>query len=53
MKKTSICIAVAVAATLLVSGSRKRGEPIPYAPFISAGALVALLGAGASFTSLS
>ena len=42
-----------VAATLLVSGGRKRGEPIPYAPFISAGALVALLGAGASFTGLS
>lgn len=42
-----------VALALLVSGQRKRGEPIPYAPFISAGALVTLLGLGSTFTSLS
>jgi prepilin signal peptidase PulO-like enzyme (type II secretory pathway) len=42
-----------VALALLVSGRRKRGEPIPYAPFISAGALTTLLGLGATFTSLS
>ena len=41
----------AVAATMLVSGRRKRGEPIPYAPFISGGALVTLLWLGAAFTS--
>jgi prepilin signal peptidase PulO-like enzyme (type II secretory pathway) len=41
-----------VALALLVSGLRKRGEPIPYAPFISAGALVTLLGLGSTFTSL-
>jgi prepilin signal peptidase PulO-like enzyme (type II secretory pathway) len=42
----------AVAVLLLVSGLRKRGEPIPYAPFISAGALAALLWQGAAFVSL-
>lgn len=42
-----------VAATLLVSGRRKRGEPIPYAPFIAGGALVTLLWLGATFNSLS
>ncbi len=43
----------AVASVLLVSRQRKRGEPIPYAPFISAGALVTLLGLGATFTRFS
>jgi len=43
----------AVAAVLLVSRQRKRGEPVPYAPFISAGALVTLLGLGATFTRFS
>jgi prepilin signal peptidase PulO-like enzyme (type II secretory pathway) len=42
----------AVAAFLLVSGLRKRGEPIPYAPFISAGALTVLLWRGAAFIEL-
>ena len=41
-----------VAALLLVSGLRKRGEPIPYAPFISAGALAALLWQGTAFIRL-
>ena len=41
-----------VAVLLLVSGLRKRGEPIPYAPFISAGALAALLWQGAAFVDL-
>jgi len=40
------------AALLLVTRLRKRGEPIPYAPFISAGALVALLWQGAAFVEL-
>jgi prepilin signal peptidase PulO-like enzyme (type II secretory pathway) len=40
------------AALLLVFGIRKRGEPIAYAPFISAGALVALLWRGAAFANL-
>jgi prepilin signal peptidase PulO-like enzyme (type II secretory pathway) len=38
-----------VAVALLVSGVRKRGEPIPYAPFISAGAIAVLLWRGAAF----
>jgi len=42
-----------VAALLLITGARKRGEPIPYAPFIAAGALAALLSQGAAFVSLS
>ena len=42
----------AVAAALLMSGLRKRGEPIPYAPFIVIGALVTLLWQGAAFASL-
>ena len=41
-----------VAAVLLIGGLRKRGEPIPYAPFISAGGLAALLWAGGSFERL-
>ncbi len=41
-----------VAATLLLSGLRKRGEPIPYAPFIALGAGAALLWQGAAFVSL-
>lgn len=40
------------AALLLVTRARKRGEPIPYAPFISAGALVALLWQGTAFVDL-
>lgn len=41
-----------VAALLLVLRLRKRGEPIPYAPFISAGAVAALLWQGAAFAQL-
>jgi leader peptidase (prepilin peptidase)/N-methyltransferase len=41
-----------VAVLLLVSRRRKRGEPIPYAPFISAGTLLTLLWYGSSFASL-
>ena len=40
------------AALLLITRLRKRGEPIPYAPFISAGALTALLWQGAAFVEL-
>ena len=39
----------AVAVLLLVTGLRKRGEPIPYAPFISAGGIVALRSQGSAF----
>ena len=39
----------AVAVFLLLTGLRKRGEPIPYAPFISAGGIVALLSQGSAF----
>jgi prepilin signal peptidase PulO-like enzyme (type II secretory pathway) len=42
-----------LAALLLITGARKRGEPIPYAPFIAAGALTALLWQGAAFVALS
>jgi Flp pilus assembly protein protease CpaA len=42
----------AAATLLLVSGRRKRSEPIPYAPFISLGALAALLWPGAAFVQL-
>ncbi|MCH7811833.1 MAG: prepilin peptidase, partial [Chloroflexi bacterium] len=42
----------AVAAFLLATGRRSKGEPIPYAPFISAGGLAALLWAGGSFERL-
>jgi leader peptidase (prepilin peptidase)/N-methyltransferase len=42
----------AVAVVLLVTGLRKRGEPIPYAPFIAAGALAALFWQGTAFVSL-
>lgn len=42
----------AVAVLLLVTGARHRREPIPYAPFISAGALAALLWQGTAFVSL-
>jgi prepilin signal peptidase PulO-like enzyme (type II secretory pathway) len=41
------------AALLLITRARKRGEPIPYAPFIATGALAALLWQGAAFVSLS
>ena len=41
-----------VAAVLLISGLRSKGEPIPYAPFISAGALATLLWQGAAFVRL-
>ncbi|MGB2694301.1 MAG: A24 family peptidase [Dehalococcoidia bacterium] len=40
------------AALLLITGLRKRGEPIPYAPFIAAGALATLLWQGAAFVNL-
>ncbi len=40
------------ALLLLVTGLRKRGDPIPYAPFISAGALAALLWRGTAFVDL-
>ena len=40
------------AVFLLLTGLRKRGEPIPYAPFISAGALAVLLWQGAAFVAL-
>jgi leader peptidase (prepilin peptidase)/N-methyltransferase len=39
----------AVALFLLLTGLRKRGEPIPYAPFIAAGGLAALLWQGTAF----
>ena len=42
----------AVAAFLLATGRRSKGEPIPYAPFISTGGLVVLLWQGAAFTHL-
>ena len=41
-----------VATFLLVTGLRKKGEPIPYAPFISAGGLAVLFWQGAAFVSL-
>jgi prepilin signal peptidase PulO-like enzyme (type II secretory pathway) len=41
-----------IALLLLVTGLRKRGEPIPYAPFISIGAIVALLWRGSAFIDL-
>jgi prepilin signal peptidase PulO-like enzyme (type II secretory pathway) len=42
----------AVAVFLLVTGLRKKGEPIPYAPFISAGGLAVIFWQGAAFVSL-
>jgi len=42
-----------VAALLLVTGVCRRHEPIPYAPFVSAGALIALLWRGPAFIQLS
>ena len=42
----------AAAAFLLVTGLRGKGEPIPYAPFISAGGLAVLLWQGAAFAQL-
>lgn len=42
----------AVAAILMLSGLRHRGDPIPYAPFISAGALAVMLWQGVAFHSL-
>ena len=41
-----------VAVLLLITGVRKRGEPIAYAPFIALGAVTALLMWGAAFTTL-
>lgn len=41
-----------VATLLLVLRLRRRGQPIPYAPFISFGALAALLWQGAAFVQL-
>ncbi|MCI0777958.1 MAG: prepilin peptidase [Chloroflexi bacterium] len=41
-----------VATFLLVTGLRKKGEPIPYAPFISAGGIAVLFWQGAAFVSL-
>ena len=40
------------AVLLLATGLRKRREPIPYAPFISAGALATLLWQGTAFVSV-
>jgi prepilin signal peptidase PulO-like enzyme (type II secretory pathway) len=40
------------AAFLLVTRIRKRGEPIPYAPFISAGGLAVLFWQGTAFAGL-
>ena len=42
----------AVAVFLLVTGLRRRGDPIPYAPFISVGALATLLWQGTAFVRL-
>jgi prepilin signal peptidase PulO-like enzyme (type II secretory pathway) len=41
-----------VALVLLVFRIRGKGEPIPYAPFIAAGALVAMLAQGTAFYDL-
>ncbi len=41
-----------VALALLLSGRRGRGDAIPYAPFISAGALASLYWQGAAFRGL-
>jgi prepilin signal peptidase PulO-like enzyme (type II secretory pathway) len=41
-----------VAALLLATGLRKRGQPIPYAPFIAAGAIAAMLWQGTAFVTL-
>jgi prepilin signal peptidase PulO-like enzyme (type II secretory pathway) len=41
----------AAAAALLLTGRRHRGDPIPYAPFISLGAVAVLLWQGAAFHS--
>lgn len=40
------------AVLLLATGLRKRREPIPYAPFISAGALATILWQGTAFVSV-
>jgi leader peptidase (prepilin peptidase) / N-methyltransferase len=40
------------AVVLLVLRFRKRGQPIPYAPFISAGGIVAMMMVGTAFESL-
>lgn len=42
----------AVAVVLLATGLRERGQPIPYAPFISAGAITAMLWQGSAFLNL-
>ena len=41
------------AAILLITKLRGKGDPIPYAPFIAGGALVALLVQGSAFYSIS
>jgi len=41
-----------VAVLLMLTRIRGRGEPIPYAPFISAGALATLLWQGSAFATL-
>jgi prepilin signal peptidase PulO-like enzyme (type II secretory pathway) len=41
-----------VAVVLMVLRLRKRGEPIPYAPFISAGGILAIMMVGTAFESL-
>jgi len=41
-----------VAVLLMITGARKRGEPIAYAPFIALGAITALLVWGSAFTTL-
>ena len=43
----------AFALILLATGLRKKGEPIPYAPFISAGVIAALLWQGTAFVNAS
>jgi leader peptidase (prepilin peptidase)/N-methyltransferase len=48
-----MALAGGVAAVgLLLTGARKRGQAIPYAPFISAGVLVAMLWQGTAFVQL-
>ena len=42
----------ATAAVLLLAGLRRRGDPIPYAPFVALGALATLLWRGTAFVSL-
>ena len=42
----------AIASLLMIFGIRKRGEPIPYAPFVAIGALATLLWQGTVFVKL-